>query len=207
MPSDKKTKYRFTTDKAVRLSLESRILLFMYRRDLERGRDGNVSDRYGDLKETIFLCSSAFVHFADAIFCNVTYWDELDEYHGPKPREGQEPLPTGFVALARSTVSRRTVFNRALTKFAADGVIYAFRNTFRALSPLGSRTAPLLQVWNPANRDRPKDILAVSLRELGFQRAASLDREHSQICPWQLHEAIVADRKFAQQLTGSKETL
>lgn len=89
----------------------------------------------------------------------------------------------------------------------ADGLFYAFSNTLRALSPLGSRTAPLLQVWNPANRDKPKDILAVSLREPGFQRAASLDREHSQICPWQLHEAIVADRKFAQQLTGSKDLL
>ena len=207
MPSDKKTEYRFTTDKAVRLSLESRILLFMYRRDLERGRDGNVSDRYGDLRETIFLCSSAFVHFADAIFCNVLYWDELDEYHGPEPLEDQKPLPKGFVALARSTVSRRTVFNRTLTKFVAEGFIYAFRSSFRALSPLGSRTAPLLQVWDCANRDEPKNILAVSLREVGFQKAASLDRQHSQICPWQVHEAIVADRKFALQLTGSKELL
>lgn len=208
MPSEKrKTHYRFATDKSVRLSLESRILLFMYRRDLERGRDGNVIDRYGDLKETIFLCSSAFVHFADVIFCNVVYWDELDEYHGPEQREGQEPLPPGFVALARSTISHRTAFNRQLSKFVSDGLIYAFRNTFRALSPLGSRTAPLLQVWDRSNRDRPKDILAVALRDVGFQQAASLDRQHSQICPWQVHEAIVADREFAQQLMGSKELL
>jgi hypothetical protein len=205
MPSETKTRYRFTTDKAARLSLESRILLFMYRRDLERGRNGNVADRYGELKETIFLCSSAFVHFADVIFCNVVYWDELDEYHGSEPREGQERLPTGFVALARSTVSYRTIFNRQLAKFVTDGLIYAFRDTFRALSPLGSRTAPLLQVWDRGNRDKPKDILAVALRDGGFQQAAALDGQHRQICPWQIHEAIVADREFAQQLIGSTQ--
>jgi len=147
------------------------------------------------------MCSSAFIHFTDAIFCNVIYWDELDEYQNTDPQEDRPPLPKGFVALARATAARRAVFNRKLAKFVEDGLIYAFHSQFRAIEGLGCRKAPLLQVWNRANRNKPKDILAVSLRDTGFQMAASLDKQHRQITFWQIHEAIVADPAFARELT------
>jgi hypothetical protein len=175
----------------------------MYRLDRERGRDGDVSDKYGDLKEALFRCSSALIHFADAIFANVIYWNELKEDHSRgNPRSGWEPLPDEFVALAHATTARRTAFNRVLANLVEKSLIYAFRRTFRALAPFWSRTVPLLEVWNPVNRDRPKDIVAVALNENGFKNAASLDEQHAQLCHWELHTAIVEQRELAKKLTG-----
>ena len=162
-----------------------------------------MSDKYGDLKEAMFRYSAAFIHFADVIFANVIYWDELKEDHSrDHPRNGYEPLPPGFLALAHVTAARRTAFNCLLAKLVEGSLIYAFRGGFRALAAFGSRSVPLLNIWSPTNRDKPKDIIAVSLSEKGVEKAASLDKEHSQICHWQLHEGIVNDREFARKLTG-----
>jgi hypothetical protein len=195
--------YQITKNKAARLGLEKRILLFMYRLDRERGRDGDVSDKNGDLREALFRCSSALIHFADVIFANVIYWDELKEDHSrDHPRSGFEPLRQKVLALAHPTTARRTAFNRLLAKLVEKRLIYAFRLRFRALAPFGSRAVPLLEIWNPVNRDRPKDIVAASLGENGFKEAALLNQQHAQLCHWQLHTAIVEDRELAKKLTG-----
>jgi len=82
--------------------------------------------------------------------------------------------------------------------------LWGFTNSFRAIQGLGGKSTPLLQVWNEKNRDKPKDIFAVSLIESGFNHAKEIHQQNTQISPWQLHKYIVKSKEFASSITGNE---
>ena len=205
MPLAMSTIYQFTSEEIRPLSWQERILLFIVQRDLESGRDGNVEDWYGDLRESIFMFSSGFVHFVAEIYTNTVYWPELREYgHPDEFGEGGIELPPGHLALAASREGKRRSFMLTLRRLVREGKIWAFTNQFRAIQGLGERRVSVLQLWSEQNRDRPKDIYAVSLTGSGFVEARSLNDLRRQITPWGVHKAIVEDRAFAATLTGKQ---
>src|SRR5260221_12677786 len=187
--------FRFVEEKPDNLSLEERVLLFAYLRDIAAGRTGTASDAYEDLREAAFMFSSGFVHFADLAYYNISYWSEYEEY------EVRAPAPE-HIGYARSTVGSRTSFNMTIRRLVRDEQAWGFTDGVRAIRGLGQRTTPLLQIWSEANRNKPKEILAYSLREAGFLRGRQLAQEHKQILPWRIHEKLVNDRTFFHALTG-----
>ncbi len=151
------------------------------------------------------MFSSGFVHYVAEIYANTVYWAELREYgHPDEFGEGGIELPPGHLALATSKEGKRRSFMLTLRRLVREGKIWAFTEQFRAIRGLGGRRVPVLQLWSEENRDRPKDIFAVSLTESGFAEARSLNESHRQITPWRLHKAIVEDRTFAAALTGNE---
>ena len=199
---NRKIIYKFSPKPASRLSWQDRILMFMVQHDLAAGRDGAVSDWYGDLKEAIFMFSSGFVYYSAEIYANCVYWDELREYGQPDQfREEGIKLPPGHVGLASPIEGDRRAFYLTLRRLIREKTIWGFTSTFRAIRGLGGKSIPLLQVWDEANRDAPKDIFAVSLTETGFKKSQDLNAKHKQMAPWNIHKAITESKKFAAELT------
>jgi hypothetical protein len=195
MPRNMTKDFQFVAEKPDNLSVEQRILLFAYLRDTAAGRTGSAADAYEDLREAVFMFSSGFVHFTEVAYYNISYWREFEEY------EVGAPAPE-HVGYARSTVGSRTSFNMAIRRLVRSKEAWAFTDGVRALKGLGQKTTPLLQIWSEANHNKPRDILAYSLRETGFARARQLATKHKQIVPWRIHEKLVQDREFSKALTG-----
>lgn len=188
--------YAFADEPIERLPLSHRILLYMVQQDIEAGRDGNSDGWHGDLRETCFMFSSTFVHFTSALFANVVYWQELKRSR----RHGK--LPEGYIDTARPGTGIRLSFMLQLRRLIRKGDLSGFTSGFRALKGLGGMNVPLLQLWTEKNRDRPKDIYAVSLTTNGFHQATHLLEAKTQIAPWELHGACVSNKTFGAHLTG-----
>lgn len=187
--------FKFANEKPLGLQIEKRILLFAVLRDIAAGRNGVANDAYGDIKEALFMFSASFLHFTDLVFYNISRWDEFKEYKVRRPAKAH-------VGYAAPAMGARRSFNVTLRRLVRNQEVWAFTSGVRAISGLGQKSTPLPQLWSEENRDKPKDILAYSLRESGFARAKKLAEELNQILPWQLHEHIVRDRGFAEELTG-----
>ncbi|MDL2123062.1 MAG: hypothetical protein LWX51_08255 [Deltaproteobacteria bacterium] len=199
------SKYCFVSDNMKHFTWRERILLFTVQRDLARGRNGDVSGWYGDLKESIYMFSSGYVHLADEIFINTIYWNELREYGKPDQYgDGGIDLPPGHAGFACATSGKRRSFNLTARKLVREKILWGFTISFRSIQGLGGKSTPLLQVWSDANRDKPKDIFAVSLTKNGFNHAKEILRKKIQISPWQLHETIVKSKEFASKITGNE---
>jgi hypothetical protein len=182
--------------------MKNRILLYLIYLDLEAGRDGDVSDWFGDLKEGIFMFSSCFVHSAELTFFNILYWEELKEYGYPdKWGDGGIELPPNHVGIASIPTGKRISFNIALKKLIEEKYVYAFVPSMRAVKGLGGKSVPLLQIWSEQNRDILSDIVAISLTDRGFKKAKELFEQVSIMMPWQVHKNIVKNREFAKSLT------
>ena len=199
------TNYRFVNDNIKQFTWRERILLFTVQRDFDRERNGDVSGWYGDLKESIYMFSSGYVHLSDEIFINTVCWDELKEYGKPDQYgDGGIALPAGHTGLAYAPNGKRRSFNLAARKLIREKILWGFTNSFRSIQGLGGKSTPLLQVWNEENRDKPKDIFAVSLTESGFNHANTILQQNTQMAPWQLHESIVKSKEFASTITGNE---
>lgn len=187
-----------------KLSFEDRILLLIGQRDLDSGRDGVVSDWFGDFREASFMFSISFLHSSEIVFLNILQWDELREY-GQQPDklgEGVIQLPPEYIGLADIPVPRKRSFSLALKKLLQNGHINAFSASMAGIKGLGGKTIPALQLWSKQNRDKPRDIVAISLTAKGFARAKELIHKHSIMMPWQVHQFAVTDRVLAEWLTG-----
>jgi hypothetical protein len=208
MSEEKPIFYRLTTTKIPKLSMEERVLLYLVQHDLDAGRDGDVSDWFGDMREAIFMFSSYFLHSAELTFLNILYWEELREYgHPDKWGEGGIELPPNHEGLASIPQGKRRSFSLALKKLIKGEFIHAFVPSMRAIKGLGGKKTPLLQLWAEHNRDKLRDIVAISLTEKGFKRAKEVADKYSVMMPWQVHKFLVKDREFAKWLTGRKEKL
>lgn len=196
-------KYQFVNEKQEIITWDKRILLYIVQKDHSRGRKPDVEGWYNDLKASIFMFSSGYVHLSDGIFINVVYWNELTEYGKPDYfGEGEITLPLGHTGLSFASSGKRRSFNLALRKLIRNKLLWGFTNSFRSIQGLGGKKVPLLQIWSEQNRNMPKDIFAVSLTEDGFNYASDLLSQQNQICPWQLHEEIVSNEDFAASITG-----
>lgn len=202
-----KITYQFVKMTAPRLKMKDRVLLFLVERDLEAGRDGDVSEWFGDLRETLFMYSSSFLHSPELTFLNVLFWEELREYgHPDELGRGGIELPPAHVGVAAIPVGKRRSFSLAIKKLMTDKLIHSFVPTMRAIDGLGGKAIPLLQLWNERNRDKLRDIVGISLTEKGFLSAKKLAENNSVMMPWQFNKRVAKDKRLAEWITGRKET-
>jgi hypothetical protein len=151
------------------------------------------------------MFSSGFVHLTNDIFVNTIYWDELSEYGNPDQfGEKGIDLPPGHTGLAYATSSKKRSFYLEVRKLVREKILWGFTNSVRSIQGLGGKSVPILQVWSDANRNKPKDIFAVSFTENGFNHAKETLLKNTQISPWRLHDTILKNKEFASKITGNE---
>jgi hypothetical protein len=183
------------------LSLEDRLLIYAVDRDRSRGRGEPARTVQTDATDTVFIFSSAYLHWRFEVFANIVAWSELRQY-APAPSYGGPALPTGFIAMASIPQGMMQSYNFILRRLVKNGTIYGFEGSFRALAGLGGKLVPMLQLWTQAGGAGTGDILAISLTEKGFERAAKISDSFRGVRTWQLHEFIVQVPGFLDKMRG-----
>lgn len=178
------------------LKYDERILLFLYDQDILLGRDIDVIDDYSDLKEFIYLASPSFIHSKDLIMLSIVQWYELREANYDR----MSPLPSIYEGLAYINQSVLIKFYKSLKRLLDNNYIIAFTNGLRALRGFGGKNSPLPQVWSVNNRNKPKDIVAISLTEAGFKKGKEISVRCKSEMPWQTHIKIATDKEFGEKI-------
>lgn len=193
--------YRWSQEKTPRLRLRDRVLLYLTHRDQAAGRVGKGQGWYSELKETLFEMSPSFMHAPELVLWNVLLWEELREYgHPDEWGEGGIELPPAVQGLGAIPGGIRQSFRLSLRTLWREELIYPFRSSMRAWRGIGGKNVPIPEIWSPKNRDKLSDISAISLTEAGFRAGRELARKYTILFPWQLHQKMIDDRKFAEFL-------
>lgn len=197
-----KNHYRLTEENP-KYKWDERILLFIYEKDIEAGRNLIVDDWYDDLRETLFRYSARFIHSTDLILMNTIYWNEMEEYGHPYTGEGNGiKLPPLNEAVANITNGNLHSFRMTLKKLYNNQMIYAFILTMRALQGVVGKSTPFPELW--MNKYKLNEIRAISLTEKGFYEAKRIYDECNVLKHWQVHKKIIDDKDFAEFLYKKK---
>jgi hypothetical protein len=189
----------------LKLSMTDRIILYLYQADVDNGRsDEEIVNWYDGLKTALFMFSSSLIHSADLTFFNVLYWEDLREYTSEIQSE-DEVQPGFFEGFASIPTGHKMSFRLALRKLLNEELILGFVPSMRAINLIGGKKVPVLNLFNPQNRDKYKDIVTISLTEKGFIEGMKLSKKYlGHMMHWEVHKYLMYNKEFAELLAGPK---